>query len=296
MKIKIGSRASNLALIQANSIKTLLETDPGIQVEIVKISTKGDRVLDRPIDQLNDKGVFVREIERELLEGKIDIAVHSMKDMPSETVDGLIFVKPPKAAPVEDVFVGKPEIQSLEDLRGKRIGTGSNRRRAQLNKYVNDLTIEGLRGNIETRMNKIDSENLDGIFLARAGLVRAGYENRISFIADPTKIIPSPCQGILAIQVREGDQDLIERLEAFSDPFTDLRMRTERAYQKALSATCESPIGIYTEIHGNEIQLYGCFGNTPSSPLVYDSLRGPLEEGEKLAIELANKLKEAQND
>lgn len=295
MKIKIGSRASNLALIQANSIKNMLEEDPTLDVEIIEISTKGDRVLDRPIDQLNEKGVFVREIERELLAGHIDIAVHSMKDMPSEIVEGLLFVKPPKAAPPEDVFVGQSNIKSLEDLEGKRIGTGSNRRRAQLKKFVNNLELEGIRGNIETRMSKIESEGLDGIFLARAGLVRAGYEDRINFVADPTKIIPSPCQGILAIQVRESDRDIIEKLEAFSDPFSDLRMRVERTYQRALGATCESPIGIYTSLKNQELTLYGSYAENPQDPLIYRSITGSIEEAEKLATGLAKSLKEAQN-
>ena len=292
MKIKLGSRASNLALIQAHSIKDLLEKDTSIEVEIIEISTKGDRILDRPIDQLNEKGVFVREIEKELLNGKIDIAVHSMKDMPSDIVEGLIFVDPPKAAPPEDVFVGKSDINSLYDLEGKKVGTGSNRRRSQLSKHLNQIDLQGIRGNIETRLKKIQTENLDGIFLARAGLVRAGYEDKINFIADPTKIIPSPCQGILAIQVRQEDYALIEKLRAFADPFSTLRMKTERAFQKALAATCESPIGIYTNLKDDQVHLYACYAENPEDELIYKEIQGPVEDSLQLAIRLAEKLKE----
>lgn len=295
MKLRLGTRASNLALIQAHSVKKLLEKDPHIEVEIVEISTKGDRILDRPIDQLNDKGVFVREIEKELLNKRIDLAVHSMKDMPSDIVEGLIFVNPPRGANPEDVFVGDKTLKTIEDLAGKKIGTGSNRRKSQLNHFLDQLDIVGIRGNIETRMKKIEKENLDGIFLARAGLERAGYQDKITFVADPKKFIPSPCQGILAIQIRQEDVLLKEKLESFSDEFTTLRMKTERAYQKALGATCESPIGIFTELVGENLNLYGCYAQDPSDPLIYKKIQGKKEDSVQLAQELADLLKEAAN-
>lgn len=292
MKIKIGSRASNLALIQSRSVQALLEEEPDLEVEIIELSTKGDRVLDRPIEALNDKGVFVREIEKALLEGKIDLAVHSMKDMPSELVPGLVFADPPRAASPEDVFVGREGLHSLKDLEGKRIGTGSARRKSQLNAFLQNVELVGIRGNIETRMRKIEEEHLDGIFLARAGLERAGYEDRISFIADPHRMIPSPCQGILALQVRSEDTALIGRLNRFSDPASTLRMQIERAFQKALDATCKSPVGIYTETDGAQVSLHGCFARTAKEPLLYETITGPIQDGPQLAIQLAALLKE----
>lgn len=297
MKLKLGTRSSNLALIQASFVKDLIENHrPDIEVEIVKMSTIGDRIQDKPIDQINEKGVFVREIEKALILKEIDLAVHSMKDMPSVIDDRLIFVNPPKSEPPEDVFVGSPFIKSLDDLEGKIIGTGSNRRKAQLSHWVEGIQTKPIRGNIETRMKKVEAENLDGTILAHSGLIRGGYEDRIGFILDPRKIIPSPCQGILAIEIRKEDRDLYDLFDEIKDPWASLRMDIERSYQATLSATCESPIGIYTECHGDQVTLYGAYAENPGDELKYDKVQGSVESGKELARTLANQLKEKANE
>lgn len=297
MKLKLGTRSSNLALIQAKYIKELIENHrPDIEVEIVKMSTIGDRIQHKPIDQINEKGVFVREIEKALILKEIDLAVHSMKDMPSVIDDRLIFVNPPKSELPEDVFVGDPSIVSLEDLKGKTVGTGSNRRRAQLNHWVESLETKPIRGNIETRMKKIETENLDGTILARSGLIRGGYEDRIGFILDPRKIIPSPSQGILAIEIRKEDQKLFDLFDEIKDPWATLRMEVERTYQATLSATCESPIGIYTELEDDTLTLYGAYAENPGDPLHYEQVQGPVENAKQLATTLAENLKEKANE
>lgn len=292
MKIRLGTRASNLALIQANDVKKMLEQNKDIKVEIVKISTKGDRIQNVPIDKIEGRGVFVKEIEKQLLEKNIDLAVHSMKDMPSLIVEGLYITKPPKAQSPEDVFIGNSSIKSLSDLKGKTIGTSSNRRKSQIKKYVGDVKIESIRGNIETRIKKISTQNLDGIFLAKAGIIRGGYQDKIGFICEPTIMIPSPCQGILALQVREDDKNLIEEIEKHHDQDSAIRMNIERTYQKSLSATCSSPIGIYTKISGNSVTLYGCYSPSPEKDLKYEKISGDIKNCTALAQKLANKLKE----
>lgn len=293
MKLKLGTRSSNLALIQARFVKELIENHrPDIEVEIVKMSTIGDRIQHMPIDQINEKGVFVREIEKALILKEIDLAVHSMKDMPSVIDDRLVFVNPPKSEPPEDVFVGNADIKSIDDLEGKTIGTGSNRRKAQLTHWIENIQTKPIRGNIETRMKKVETENLDGTILAHSGLIRGDYEDRIGFILDPRKIIPSPSQGILAIEIRKEDTELFELFNEIKDPWATLRMEVERSYQATLSATCESPIGIYTELEGDQLILHGAYAENPGDELKYDKVQGPVENAKELAVKLATNLKE----
>lgn len=295
MKINIGTRKSNLAQIQTYSVKNLLEkADPNLEISIIPISTKGDQIQDRPIEQINEKGVFVKEIERALLNEEIDIAVHSMKDMPSQIDERLTFVNPPVAQPPEDVFVGNSNLTKFEDLNGKIIGTGSNRRIAQLNYHLSNITIKPIRGNIETRMKKIKTENLDGTILARAGLIRGGYEDKIGFIFDPRILIPSPCQGILAIEVRKKDIQLIDFLNNLANPWASFRMEIERTFQSELQATCESPIGIYTKYNKKNkiVKLYGSYAENKNSKLVYYKTEGSFENRKELAKKLAKGLKE----
>lgn len=294
--VKIGSRGSNLALIQANQTKdTLQELYPDINFEIVVIKTYGDKVLDLPLDKLNDKGVFVKEIEKALLEKDIDIAVHSMKDMPSEITPGLTFVNPPKAEDPSDVLILKKPISSLKELSGAKIGSGSKRRKYQLKKLINNLEMVPIRGNIETRMSKIEKEDLDGVILARAGIVRAGYEDRIGYVLDPTIFLPSPCQGILALQIRDDDVETRELLSPLAHESTTYRYESERAYQKEIGAGCHSPVGVYAIVQEESINIKGFYGDSDGTKLVYDQITGPLEDRIDLAIELAKKIKEALN-
>lgn len=293
MKIRIGTRGSNLALIQTKMIEAeIVKTFPHIETEIVIIKTKGDIFLDTPLHKLNDKGLFVKEIERELLESEIDLAVHSMKDMPSELTPGLVFANPPKAFAPEDALVLRSSIQSLDELANGRIGTGSKRRAYQLKRFLPNAEIVPIRGNIETRMSKIESENLDAVILAKAGLERADHHHRIGYVLDAKTFLPAPCQGILALQYRADDVEMAKVLQAISDEYTTYRYETERVYQKVIGAGCHSPIGVYTEIDGEEITISGLYGDEEGEVLVKDSISGKLEDRRELAEELAIRIKE----
>lgn len=288
--IKIGSRGSKLALIQAGLVKEILEKE-GLDVKIIKISTKGDRIRDRKIDQINSKGVFVKEIEQALLEKKIDIAVHSLKDMPSNIDEKLIFVPALKAEDPRDVFVGKDIFKQMDDLNNALVGTGSNRRICQGRNYFSNIKFRPIRGNVETRIEKIEKENLDGVILAKAGLVRAGLDKKINFDLDPHIFVPSPCQGILGIEIRKEDENLFEIFKKHSHRNSQIRMEAERAFQKELGADCSTPMGIFTEIDNEKITLTGAFAFSKNEKMIYERVSGKISDRIKLGKNLAKKLK-----
>ena len=292
MKITVGTRGSNLALIQTNLIvNQLKEKNPDVSFKIKVIKTKGDIVLDVPLHKMNDKGIFTKEIENELLNHGIDLAIHSMKDMPSEHTTGLTFGAVPKGEDPRDVIVSKKVITSLSDLEGCLIGTGSISRRFQLLRLLNNVSIKDIRGNIETRMKKIDTENLDGVILAAAGLKRANYENRISYYFDPKIFIPSPCQGILALQIREDDEAIQSILKTIEDDGTTIRAKAERAYLKTIGGGCHLPVGAYTEIIKDKITMYAIYGDEECKQLLFEQGTADLSDAEKLGVEVAEKLK-----
>lgn len=288
--IKIGSRGSKLALIQAGLVKEILEKE-GLDVKIIKISTKGDRIRDRKIDQINSKGVFVKEIEEALLEKKIDIAVHSLKDMPSNIDEKLIFAPALKAEDPRDVFVGKEIFKKMDDLNNALVGTGSNRRICQGENYFSNIKFRPIRGNVETRIGKIEKENLDGVILAKAGLIRAGLDKKINFDLDPHVFTPSPCQGILGIEIRKEDENLFEIFKKYSDKNSQIRMEVERAFQKELGADCSTPMGIFTEISNEKITLTGAFAFNKNDKMIYEKVSGKISDRIKLGKNLAKKLK-----
>lgn len=292
MKIKVGTRGSNLALVQTNLVvKELQKKNPDIEFEIIVIKTKGDIVLDVPLHKMNDKGIFTKEIELALLNHTIDLAVHSMKDMPSEHTEGLIFGPIPKGEDPRDVIVARRKIKSLNDLKGLLIGTGSISRKSQLVNLMQDISVKDIRGNIETRMEKIETENLDGVILAAAGLKRANYEDRISYYFDPQVIIPSPCQGILALQIREEDEKIRDILETIEDADTTIRAKAERSYLREIGGNCHMPIGAYSEITNNEITMYVLHGDEDGSYILKDKGSAPILEAESLGVRLAKKMK-----
>lgn len=288
--IKIGSRGSLLALIQAELVKEILQEE-GLDVKIIKISTKGDRIRDRKIDQINSKGVFVKEIEQALLEKKIDIAVHSLKDMPSNIDEKLIFAPALKAEDPRDVFVGKEIFKKMDDLNNALVGTGSNRRICQGINYFLNIKFRPIRGNVETRIGKIEKENLDGVILAKAGLIRAGLDKKINFDLDPHIFVPSPCQGILGIEIRKEDENLFEIFKKHSHRNSQIRMEAERAFQKELGADCSTPMGIFTEIDNEKITLTGAFAFSKNEKMIYESVSGKISDRIKLGKNLAKKLK-----
>lgn len=292
MELVIASRGSNLALIQTNIVKTILEKKfSNLKIHIKIIQTAGDKILDKEVCKIGGKGVFVKEIEQALLDGKADIAVHSMKDIPSVSPEGLIFLPPPKAEAPNDVLVAKEKIKNLSDISGYLIGTGSARRKLQICELANNISVKPIRGNIETRIKKIQTENLDGVILAKAGLSRIGWEDKISYVFSPQQIIPAPCQGILAIQCKEGNK-AITYLNEIANEKAKLRFETERAFQKELNANCHSPMGIYSDFTSSSCKLLACFGDLENNILIRQEISGDLAKRVDLAKSLANTLKE----
>lgn len=261
-KIIIGSRGSALALAQSEEVARRLESRfSELKAEIRVIHTKGDQILDRPIAQIGSKGVFTQEIEQALRHGEIDLAVHSMKDMPSTLPKGLMFAGSPTPSSPYDVLVLNHGYRCWQELpQGARIGTGSLRRAYQLKKMRPDVQIVGLRGNVGTRLNKMKSEKLDAIVLAHAGLLRLHWEEKwtLQLLSDE-EMIPACAQGILALEVKE-DTDLLPYLEAITDKEATLRMQVERMFLNTIGGDCHVPIGahvIFAEDHWLLHALYG---------------------------------------
>lgn len=274
------------------AVETLKKANPLTEVEIIVIKTKGDLVTNVPLHKLNDKGVFVKEIEEALLRKDIDLAVHSMKDMPSECPQGLMLGAVQKGADPRDALVSQRPVSRLEDMEGMLIGTGSRRREYQLKSLIKDVRITGIRGNIETRMSKIKTEHLDAVVLAAAGLLRAGYEDRISYLFDPEIFIPSPCQGILALQIREGDGDMERLLKTVEDPKTSTRAKAEREYQRAIGGGCHFPVGAYACETGGMLNMHVLYGDEDGNYLLSESGSALPEDAQKLGRMLAEKVKE----
>lgn len=289
MKIRVGTRGSNLALIQTNwAIDRLKEKFPEVEFEVKIIKTKGDKILHLSLDKIGDKGLFVKEIESQLLEGEIDLAVHSMKDMPAEVVEGLKFAAVPKREDPRDVIILREGLNSFDELPiGATIGTGSKRRKYQLLRKRPDLNIVPIRGNIETRISKIESENLDGIVLAASGVIRADLEEKITEFLPVDLMIPAPAQGALALEIRENDEELEKMIDAIKDEISQIQTDAERSYLAGIDGSCHIPMGAYCEVDGEKLTLTGIFGDEDGEKITVASLKGdrdnPKELGSKLA-------------
>ncbi|MGN0347001.1 MAG: hydroxymethylbilane synthase [Lachnospiraceae bacterium] len=271
MKYKVGTRGSKLALAQTYIvIDQLKKKYPEDDFEIVIIKTTGDRNMNTAIDTIGSKGVFVDEIEKALLEGKIHLAVHSMKDMPAELEQGLVFSKAVKRADARDVLISR-EAKTLDELReGAIIGTGSKRRAFQLKRMRPDIEIVDIRGNIDTRIKKLqepmpDGRYMDGLILAAAGLHRLKLEDKITQYFSPQEMIPAPCQGVLAIEMTEGNEELLQKINAISDDDTQRAVTAERNFLKKTGGDCHLPIGAYLDTTSNI--FYSLFGNEDGSIL-----------------------------
>lgn len=298
MKIVVGTRGSKLALIQTNwVVEELKKSNPHVEFEVKVIKTKGDLVTNLPLHKIGDKGLFTKEIEQELLDGVIDLAVHSMKDMPSTLPEGLKFASVPKREDPRDVLVLKDGYTSIEDLpKGAKIGTGSKRRTYQLLNHRPDLEIIPIRGNIDTRIRKIQDENLDGVVLAAAGLIRAGLENRISYYLPADVVVPAPAQGALALEIRANDDKIEEIISHIKDEETEIQVAAERGFLKGVNGSCHVPMGAYCEIKGDKLRLTGLYGDEEGNKLVIKSKEGEVENANKLGFELAAEvLKEYQS-
>ena len=289
MKIRVGTRGSNLALIQTNwAIDRLKEKFPEVEFEVKIIKTKGDKILHLSLDKIGDKGLFVKEIESQLLEGEIDLAVHSMKDMPAEVVEGLKFAAVPKREDPRDVIILREGLNSFDELPiGATIGTGSKRRKYQLLRKRPDLNIVPIRGNIETRISKIESENLDGIVLAASGVIRADLEEKITEFLPVDLMIPAPAQGAIALEIRENDEELEKMIDAIKDEISQIQTDAERSYLAGIDGSCHIPMGAYCEVDGEKLILTGIFGDEDGEKITIASLEGDRDNPKELGSNLA---------
>ena len=289
MKLVVGTRGSNLALVQTNwVVDQLKKENPEVEFEVKIIKTKGDLIKDLPLDKIGDKGLFVKEIEKSLLDGEIDMAVHSMKDMPSYLPEGLKFAHSPKREDPRDALIFKEGYKSLDDLpQGARIGTGSKRRKYQLLKHRPDLEIVPIRGNIETRIKKIETENLDGVVLAASGLRRAGLEEKIDYYIPTDIMLPAPAQGILALEIREDDKETEKIIDSIKDNITKVQIDAERGFLIGVNGSCHIPMGAYCEVDGEKITLTGLYGDGDGKKIVIQSKEGTLADAQKIGYELA---------
>ena len=287
--VRIATRKSALALWQAEYVKERLEHfHPGINVELVKMTSKGDRILDAPLAKIGGKGLFVKELETAMLEDRADIAVHSMKDVPMEFPEGLcLSTVCPRENPL-DAFVSNT-YEKLDDLpEGAVVGTSSLRRQCQILARRPDLKIEFLRGNVNTRLAKLDDGQYDAIILAAAGLIRLGMEERIKYCLPSEESLPAAGQGAVGIEIRSDDEEMRELLKPLHHEETAIRVLAERAMNRRLNGGCQVPIACYSEIEGDELYIRGLVGEPDGTLLLTDEIRCPLTEGERAGIELAD--------
>ncbi len=289
--LRIGTRGSQLALWQARFIKSEINSlFPDIQIKIEVIKTEGDKLVNSPLSEIGGKGVFVKEIEEALLNNKIDLAVHSLKDMPSVLPGGLIISAVTKRKHAADALVSRNNIQ-LEELKpGSRVGTGSLRRKAQLLYHYPWLEIVPIRGNVETRLDKLDSENLDAIILAVAGLQRMGFGDRISQIIDMEILIPAPGQGIVAVESREEDENTNNILSGLSDLNSKYESLLERSFLKSLGGDCNIPAGCYAKVEGKSISSIAFISDESGNNMFTEKIIGKVSESENLGATLFNML------
>jgi hydroxymethylbilane synthase len=297
MILKIGTRGSPLALAQSGWVKEKIEAKyPGIRVSLVKIKTKGDKVLDSPLTKIGGKGLFVKEIEEALLRRDVDVAVHSMKDLPAELPEGLQIAVYPEREDPRDAFVSL-EYQTLSALpEGSSVGTGSLRRSAQLLHLRSDLQVVPLRGNVDTRLKKLDSENLQAVILATAGLRRLGYAHRITQVLSTEEILPAVGQGALGLELRQEDTKTKDALNFLNHEKTELTVRAERAFLNKLEGGCQVPIAAYSRMEGGRIILQGLVGELDGSRVIKDEVAGQKDRPEDIGIRLADKVLSAGAD
>lgn len=254
--LRIATRGSDLALWQANFVRTeLLRHFPDLPIELEVVVSKGDVQQDRPLYELGGVGLFTKEVQEAVLTGEADLAVHSLKDLPTVSHADLCLAAVPPRGPVEDILIA-PDHRTLGSLPpGSRVATSSLRRRAQLLYHRPDLVIENIRGNVETRIRKVREENLDGLILARAGLVRLGLEEEISEVLPPETILPAVGQGALGIECRAGDAPVRERLALLDDPATRSAVDAERALLRTIEGGCQVPLGVLSRLTGDRLSL-----------------------------------------
>jgi hydroxymethylbilane synthase len=289
--LRIATRKSQLALWQAEHVAALLrEAHPGLEVELVPMVTQGDRIQDRTLAAIGGKGLFIKELEVALEEERADIAVHSMKDLPGDLPEGLTIAAALERADARDALL-TASAGGLDELpRGARVGTSSLRRQAQLLAARPDLAIETLRGNVDTRLRRLDAGDMDAIVLACAGLIRLGLESRITARLDPRICLPAVAQGVIGIECRGADLRTRGLVSVLDHPDTRIAMDAERAFAHRLGGSCQSPIAAHARLVGRRLQLDGLVAEPDGSRLLRDTESGAIEDPAALGALLAERI------
>jgi len=293
-KVVIGTRGSQLARWQANWAQTRLQQlNPGLEVELKIISTRGDRELGLSLPKLGEqgKGLFTKELEDEMLAGTIDIAVHSLKDLPTEMTAGLEIAAISEREDVRDALVARKGISSFDDLpTGARVGTSSLRRQSQIRARRPDLALDAIRGNVDTRLRKVEDGGFDSVVLASAGLRRLGYEQRITESLDADFILPAVGQGALAIESRTGDSEIKRLIAPLNHKETEVACRAERAMLLGLGGGCLVPIAALALVDGDRLHIRGLVANPDGSVIIRDEASGEAASPETVGDRLARGL------
>ena len=289
--VRIATRKSPLALWQAEHVATRLrESHPGLRVEILGMSTRGDKILDAPLAKIGGKGLFVKELEQGILEGRADIAVHSMKDVPVEFPEGLQLRVIMDREDPRDAFVSN-RFAGIDDLpRGACVGTSSLRRQCQLSARRPDLSIKPLRGNVNTRLGKLDGGEYDAVILAAAGLMRLGFEARIRTRLSTRESLPAIGQGAIGIECRGGDERVDSLIEPLHHAPTAIRVQAERAMNHRLLGGCQVPIAGHAVLEGDMLSIRGLVGTPDGKCILYGEQSGPSATAEDLGTALAEDL------
>jgi hydroxymethylbilane synthase len=298
--LRIATRGSALALWQANHIRERLGQLHGVESELIRIRTSGDHFQSASVAQVSEqtgtKGIFIKELEEALLAGAADLAVHSMKDVPTENPAGLIFPAITKREDVRDCLISREGVK-LNDLKsGARIGTSSLRRQAQLRHHRPDLELLDLRGNVDTRLRKVAAGEFDAIVLATAGVKRLGASDKITEILSTEIMLPAVGQGALGIETRANDRETVRLVAALDDPETHSAVTAERALLRELEGGCQLPLGAWVRYETGELRLEACVFSADGTEFVRHELRGRADDAEKLGVRLGQILIEAGAD
>ena len=291
MKIRIATRQSALALWQANHVAAILQELPDVSgTELLPMSTKGDEILDRSLQKIGGKGLFIKELEVAIQDGNADLAVHSMKDVPAEMPDGFCLAATMERANHRDALVTRGGMRLDELPQDARIGSSSLRRQAQLKMLRRDFRVEPLRGNVNTRLAKLQNGDFDAIILAAAGLERLELDHHISHQFLPSEMLPAAAQGVLGIECLAKNAELRTILERLTDPVTLQTTTAERAIARVLDASCQSPVAAYASVSNETLALTALVAHPDGSVFIRDSISGDAADAEQLGEALAERL------
>jgi hydroxymethylbilane synthase len=290
-KIIVGTRDSKLALTQTQKVTQKLNSlHPHIQFEVLNIKTKGDILQDHPIESSIDKGFFVKEIQEMLLKKKIDIAIHSLKDLPVDPINGLEVSAVLERDDSRDALVLNPKIKFNHDLNHLTISTSSNRRKSQLLKLYTEIKMKTIRGNVDTRIEKMEQGYCDGIIISAAALIRLGLQDRITYLFDNKEMICAPGQGTIAIESREEDKEIKKIVNSINHNKTSVCVEIERSFLKTLEGGCTAPIGAYAQIVDDKVLLKGIISSLNGKKHITNHITSKYNNSGKLGIKLAKQM------